>query len=50
LIQQEQDFEQAVKTCNDGLLANYNITSEKMMATALRFIDDVTNKLEELTK
>ena len=48
LLIREYDFEQAVKTCNDGLLASLHVTLEQLKATAERFISDVVDPLEDL--
>jgi hypothetical protein len=50
LLNQEYDFEQAVKTCNDGLLANHKVNSQQLKVTAMRFIDDVIDRLEGLVR
>lgn len=48
LLVRENDFEQAVKTCNDGLLASHHVTLGQLKVTAERFINDVINPLEDL--
>jgi hypothetical protein len=48
LLNQEYDFEQAVKTCNDSLLANRKVTPEQLKVTGMRFIDDVIDHMERL--
>lgn len=48
LLIKENDFEQAVKTCNDGLLASHHVTIGQLKVTAERFISDVINPLEDL--
>lgn len=50
LLNQEYDFEQAVKTCNDGLLANHKVNPQQLKVTAMRFIDDVIDRLEGLVR
>ena len=50
LLNQDYDFEQAVKTCNDGLLANRKVTSEQLKITGMRFMDDVIDRLEGLVR
>ncbi|MBU3602838.1 hypothetical protein, partial [Polynucleobacter sp. AM-25C3] len=47
LLIQENDFEQAVKTCNDGLLVSHHVTLGQLKVTAERFISDVIDPLED---
>lgn len=45
LLASENDFEQAVMTCNTGLLASRNVTSPQLRATAKRLLELVVREL-----
>ena len=50
LLVQEYDLDQAVKTCNSGLLANHSVTNEQLRVTAERFLADVIQPFERLVQ
>ncbi|MBU3548046.1 hypothetical protein [Polynucleobacter sp. P1-05-14] len=50
LLARENDFDQAVKTCNEGLLANYRVTAEQLRFTAMRFMADVVDPIEVMVQ
>jgi len=50
LLNQEDDFEQAVKICNDGLLAHHKVTPEQLRSTGGRFMGDVIDRLKKLAR
>ena len=50
LLVKEYDFGQAVKTCNEGLLANYRVSARQLRLTAERLMADVVEPFEELVR
>ena len=48
LLEREEDLEQAMWTCNQGLLASRPLSLEQMRATGQRVLQDATEPLTEL--
>lgn len=50
LIQSPEDLQQAAETCNNGLLANQNVTADQLNATGERLLASAVDELLRLAK